>query len=157
LAVPGYKFQALRSNLPGSVSPLEGWRRYNGRADIENRIKELGAQFGLKGLCCRSFWATEAAWHLAICACTLCVSLQRRLGQPQRAELGTLQRRLFTCTAVFSQTSGKPTFKLAVKGDQARAWWCSLLTRIADPGGCDAFATLCARSPKFKLLQPSTA
>jgi hypothetical protein len=61
LEVPGDMFQALRTNLPASVSPLEVWRRYNGRADIENRIKELGTQFSLKGLCCRSFWATEAA------------------------------------------------------------------------------------------------
>lgn len=73
LEVPGYKFQALRTNLPPSISALEVWRRYNGRADIENRIKELGTQFGLKGLCCRSFWATEAACHLAICAYNLCV------------------------------------------------------------------------------------
>ena len=47
LEVPGYKFQALRTNLPPSISALEVWRRYNGRADIENRIKELGTQFGL--------------------------------------------------------------------------------------------------------------
>lgn len=89
LEVPGYKFQALRTNLPPTVAAVEVWRRYNGRADIENRIKELGAQFGLKGLCCRSFWATEAACHLAITAYNLCVRLQRRLGQPQRAELGS--------------------------------------------------------------------
>jgi hypothetical protein len=49
LEVPGYKFQALRTNLPSALSALEVWRRYNGRADIENRIKELGTQFGLKG------------------------------------------------------------------------------------------------------------
>ncbi|MCX6953405.1 MAG: hypothetical protein NTV51_14735 [Verrucomicrobia bacterium] len=41
-AVPGDKFQALRTNLPPCVSALDVWRRYNGRADIENRIKELG-------------------------------------------------------------------------------------------------------------------
>src|SRR5688500_3789219 len=122
LEVPGYKFQALRTNLPASVNALEVWRRYNGRADIENRIKELGTQFGLKGLCCRSFWATEAACHLAICAYNLCVGLQRRLGQPRRAELGTLRRQLFTCAAVFSRSAGKPTLKLAVAGHKARDW-----------------------------------
>ena len=82
IAVPGRKFQALRSNLPATVPPLAVWRRYNGRADIENRIKELGAQFGLRGLCCRSFWATEAACHLAITACNVCVQLQRRPASP---------------------------------------------------------------------------
>ena len=45
IAVPGYKFQALRTNLPAGVSALEVWRRYNGRADIENRIKELKCDF----------------------------------------------------------------------------------------------------------------
>lgn len=29
---------------------LQVWRRYNGRADVENRIKELGDQFGIKRL-----------------------------------------------------------------------------------------------------------
>lgn len=64
----------------GARTPLP---RYNGRADtdIENRIKELGGQFGLKGLCCHSFWATEAACYLAICTdTTLCVGLPRHLG-----------------------------------------------------------------------------
>jgi len=157
LAVPGFKFQALRTNLPASVVALEVWRRYNGRADIENRIKELGAQFGLKGLCCRSFWATEAACHLAIAAYNLCVGLQRRLGQPHRAELGTLRRRLFACAAVFSHTGGKPTLKLAVAGEKGRAWWRRLLRRIADPTHCDAVAALGARAPNFAVLLPSTA
>jgi hypothetical protein len=157
LEVPGYKFQALRTNLPPSLPALEVWRRYNGRADIENRIKELGAQFGLKGLCCRSFWATEAACHLAITAYNLCVLLQRRLGQPHRVELGTLRRRLFTCAAVFSHAAGKPTLKLAVASQKGRVWWLSLLRRIAAPNTCYAVAALGARAPNFALLQPSTA
>jgi hypothetical protein len=73
LEVPAYRFQALVTNLPTEqAAAVAVWRRYNGRADIENRIKELGAQFGIKGLCCRLFWATEAACHLpsppTICA-----------------------------------------------------------------------------------------
>jgi len=157
IELPGYKFQALRTNLSPTVPPLEVWRRYNGRADIENRIKELGAQFGLKGLCCRSFWATEAACHLAITAYNLCVGLQRRLGQPHRAELGTLRRQLFTCAAVFSRAAGKPTLKLAVAGDKARDWWLALLRRIADPANCDAVAALGARARKSAVLATSTA
>jgi hypothetical protein len=31
------------ANLPPSFGAIEVWRRYNGRADIENRVKELGA------------------------------------------------------------------------------------------------------------------
>ncbi len=123
LEVPGYKFQALRTNLPPGVSPLEVWRRYNGRADIENRIKELGTQFGLKSLCCRSFWAAEAVCHLAIYAYNPCVGFLRRLGQPQRAELTTPRCRVFSCAAVFSHAAGKPALKPAVVSPQRRRWW----------------------------------
>ncbi len=157
LEVPGYKFQALRTNLPASVSALEVWRRYNGRADIENRIKELGAQFGLKGLCCRSFWATEAACHLAICAYNLCVALQRRLVQPQRAELTTLRWRLFSCAAVFSRATGKPTLRLAVATDKRRGWWRVLLRQLASPDDCDAVAAFAARAGPHRLFTPSIA
>ena len=159
LEVPGYKFQALRTNLPASVDALTVWRRYNGRADIENRIKELGAQFGLKGLCCRSFWATEAACHLAICAYNLCVGLQRRLGTTKRAELHSLRRRLFGCAAVFSRAQGQATLKLAVTGNRARKWWLALLHRLADDKpDCDAVDGLTARSAHFSFKPPpSTA
>lgn len=158
LEVPGYKFQALRTNLPPTLSALEVWRRYNGRADIENRIKELGAKFGLKGLCCRSFWATEAACHLAICAYNLCVGLQRRLGQPQRAELTTLRWRLFSCAAVFSHATGKPTLKLAVATPQGHRWWRALLQRFAkDESNCYAVAALAARAGPHQLILPSIA
>ncbi len=42
LDVPGYRFQALVTNLPRNMGALAVWRRNNGRADIENRIRELG-------------------------------------------------------------------------------------------------------------------
>ena len=157
LEVPGYRFQALRTNLPSSVNALEVWRRYNGRADIENRIKELGTQFGLKGLCCRSFWATEAACHLAICAYNLCVGLQRRLGQPRRAELTTLRWRLFSCAAVFSHAAGKPTLKLAVATEKRRNWWRVLLRQMAAKEDCYAVAALSARAGPYQLILPSIA
>jgi hypothetical protein len=58
LDLPGYRFQALSTNLPRSVSALGVWQQYNGRADLENRIKELGEQFGIKRLCsCSDDWA----------------------------------------------------------------------------------------------------
>jgi hypothetical protein len=141
--LPGYRYQALITNLPGAeADALTVWRRYNGRADIENRIKELGRQFGIKGLCCQSFWATEAAYHLAIAAYNLCVLLQRRLGQLARCELITLRWRLFTRAAVFSHAQGKPTLKLAVRGREARDWWVHLLEKLTAPPNCHAIGSL---------------
>jgi hypothetical protein len=141
--LPGYRFQALITNLPsGAADAVTVWRRYNGRADIENRIKELGRQFGIKGLCCQSFWATEAADHLAITAYNLCVLLQRRLGQLAKCELLTLRWRLFTRAAVFSRAQGKPTLKLAVRGQAARDWWVHLLEKLTAPPNCHAIESL---------------
>lgn len=152
LEVPGYKFQALYTNLPAPIAAVEVWRRYNGRADIENRIKELGAQFAIKGLCCRSFWATEAACHFAVLAYNLCVLLQRRLGQLDRVELVTLRRRLFTRAAVFSRAQGKPTLKLAVQGERARQWWRHLLEKLTAPPNCHAVGSLSARASDYAFV-----
>jgi len=59
-----------------TIPALEVWRLYRGRADCENRIKELKADFGLGSFVLRDFWATEAA--LAV--------LMRRLGRIERAQ-----------------------------------------------------------------------
>jgi hypothetical protein len=142
LEVPGYRFQALVTNLPPSVDALGVWRRYNGRAEIENRIRELGEQFGIKRLCCQSFWATEALHHLAIAAYNLCVLLQRRLGQLEKCELNTLRWRLFARAAVWSRARGKPTIRLAVRGAEARQWWQQILLKLTAPANCHAVGSL---------------
>jgi DNA-directed RNA polymerase subunit N (RpoN/RPB10) len=140
--VPGYRFQSLLTNLPKQVDALAVWRRYNGRADSENRIKELGDQFGIKRLCCQSFWATEAMHHLAIAAYNLCVLLQRRLGQLDKCELNTLRWRLFSRAAVWSRATGKPTLKLAVRGQKNRRWWLEILSKLTGPHNCNAIESL---------------
>jgi len=132
LDVPGYRFQALVTDLPASVRPLEVWRRYNGRADSENRLKELGRQFGVRGLCCQRFWATEAAHLLAILAHNLCVLLQRELGKLEKMELATLRMRLFLRAGVWSRAQGRPTLRLAVPPSW-RMWWIALIEKLRSP------------------------
>jgi len=132
LDVPGYRFQALVSDLPESICPLEVWRRYNGRADSENRLKELGRQFGVRGLCCHRFWATEAAHLLAILAHNLCVLLQRELGVLEKMELATLRMRLFLRAGVWSRAQGRATLRLAVPPPW-RAWWVELIDKLRSP------------------------
>lgn len=130
--LPGYRFQALVTDLSDSIRPLEVWRRYNGRADSENRLKELGRQFGVRGLCCKSFWATEAAHLLAILAHNLCVSLQRELGKLEKMELATLRMRLFMRAGVWSRAQGRATLRLAVPASW-RSWWVELLEKLRSP------------------------
>jgi hypothetical protein len=140
--VPGYRFQALWTNLGPEFSPLEIWRRYNGRADVENRIKELGEQFGIKRLAVKSFWGTEAMHHLAITAYNLCVLLQRKLGQLEKCELQALRWRLFSRAAVWSRKAGKPTLKLAVQGEEIRAWWLEILEKLTGLPNCNSVESL---------------
>lgn len=138
----GYRFQALVSNLPHSVDALRVWRQYHGRADLENRIRELGEQFGIKRLCVQKFWGTEAMHHLAIAAYNLCVLLQRRLGQLEKCELNTLRWRLFGRAAVWSFARGKPTLKLAVRGEEHRSWWREILNKLTALPNCNAVDSL---------------
>jgi hypothetical protein len=130
LAVPGYRFNALVTNLPTSWSGLAIWRRYNGRGDSENRIRELGSQFGIKGFCCQKFWATQAVYQFAIWAYNLCVLLQRELGLLEKVELHTLRWRLFCRAAVWSWAQGKATLKLAVHGHTERDWWIEIIEKL---------------------------
>ena len=138
----GYRFQALVSNLPSSVDALTVWRRYQGRADLENRIKELGQQFGIPRLCVRKFWGTEAMHQLAIAAYNLCVLLQRRLGQLEKCELNTLRWKLFGRAAVWSWAQGKPTLKLAVREKEHQSWWREILSKLTAFPNCNAVESL---------------
>jgi hypothetical protein len=138
----GYRFQALATNLPSSVDALTVWRRYQGRADLENRIKELGQQFGIPRLCVHKFWGTEAMHQLAIAAYNLCVLLQRQLGQLEKCELNTLRWRLFSRAAVWSRAQGKPTLKLAVREKEHKSWWREILSKLTALPNCNAVESL---------------
>ena len=128
--MPGYRFQALATNLPDSWSVLSVWRRYNGRAESENRLKELGSQFGIKGFCCQTFGATQAVCQLAIWAYNLCVLFQRELGLLEKIQLQTLRWRLFCRAGVWSRAQGQPTLKLAVRGQDERSWWLQIIEKL---------------------------
>jgi hypothetical protein len=137
-----YRYQALVTNLPPTVDPLHVWRRYQGRADLENRIRELGQQFGIPRLCVHKFWGTEAMHHLVIAGYNLCVLLQRKLGQLEKCELNTLRWRLFTRAAVWSRSHGKPTLKLAVGDPEHRTWWRQILGKLTALPNCNAVGNL---------------
>jgi hypothetical protein len=66
LDCPGYAYQALVTNLPQSVAPIEVWRDYNKRAGCEEVIEQRDMDFALPKLCLDKFWSTEAALSLAV-------------------------------------------------------------------------------------------
>ena len=133
LECPGYLFQALVTNLPQSVRPIEVWRDYNGRAGCEEVIKQLDADFALPKLCLQKFWSTEAALSLAVFSYNLCVLFQRHLGWLDRVTAATLRYRIFHTGGIISQTGGRTTIRLAVRAEGERAWWQRLLEKLQSP------------------------
>ena len=64
--IRGYRYAALVTDL--ELPDAEIWRNYRGRADCENRIKELKYDFGAESFNLRDFWATEACLNMAMLA-----------------------------------------------------------------------------------------
>ena len=130
--LPGYKYQALMTNLPASVSPLQVWFDYNGRAGIENVIKELRHGFGLAGFCCQKFFASEAGLCFVVFTYNLTTLFARHLGWLDKITIGTLRYRLFSCAGLISYRQGRTTIKLAIPKSH-RHWWASLWEKILCP------------------------
>ena len=61
----GWRYGAMLTDM--SLPAIEVWNLYRGRADCENRIKELKADFGLDSFVLRDFWATESLSEI-LCA-----------------------------------------------------------------------------------------
>jgi len=85
--VPGQNL--LFARLPASIG-------------IEGVIKELDYELGLPRLCCKKFWATEAALSLAVLTYNLNILFQRHLGWMERVNVATLRYRLFQNAGLIS-------------------------------------------------------
>jgi hypothetical protein len=68
--------------------------------------------------------------------------LQRKLGQLDKCELNTLRWRLFARAAVWSEKGGKPTLKLAIRGEELRAWWLQILEKLTALPNCNSVGSL---------------
>ena len=120
---------------------LEVWRTYRGRADCENRIKELKADFGLESFNLRDFWATEAALTATMLAYNLMSlfrqSIMRTSVQPTMA---TLRHQVFAAPAWCGDKNGPRTdhYTVAMPRSprpprQRRAWFSGLWSAALDP------------------------
>jgi hypothetical protein len=128
---PGYQYQALLTNLPDEVGALKVWSEYNGRAGIENVIKELKGGFGLAGFCCRKFFATEAALSMAVITYNLYQLFALKIGLLGRSTIATARYKLFQCAGVISKRQNQTVLKLAIPTHQRR-WWTTLWQNILD-------------------------
>jgi hypothetical protein len=133
--VPGYTFHALVTTL--ELSPVDAWHFYNGRADSENRLKELKEDFGADGFCLQSFDGTEAAFRLICFLFNLIADFKREVTRDESARLMTLRSQVLVVGAILGADGRKPVLRLGLRG-RWRERFAALLERIA----CLAISTV---------------
>ena len=146
----GYTFQAIvTSKAAAELDATAAYRTYNGRADFENRIKELKLGCGLEGFCMDSFIATECVLRTLCLVHNLVQHFQDRIGlrpaaapkvDGKRHMLETLRHNLFTCAAILGRSGRHRVLRLS----SSDAWFNrfhAALTRLLAPfANCKAEA-----------------
>lgn len=133
----GWRYGVMLTDL--TLPAVEVWRLYRGRADCENRIKELKADFGLDSFVLRDFWATEAALGVVMLAYNLMsVFRQAVMRRKVHHTLATLHHQVLAVGAYWEGDSKqdnpirKPTLRLAVTRKRRR-WFEGLWANAGEP------------------------
>jgi len=123
-----WRFSTLVTDLDLPAQVV--WQIYRGRADCENRIKELKYDFAADSFNMKNFWATEATLNTVMLAYNLMSLLRQVLlknsavkhtSQSVQHTLQTLRYKLFAKAGYITTESRKPILNLALAMKQ-RAW-----------------------------------
>lgn len=119
-----YRYTAYVTNM--TLAATEIWRLYRGRADSENRIKELKYDFGFDSFNMQSFFGTEAALMFAMLAYNM-MSLFRQfiLNTNVQHTLSTLRYKTFAIGAFFKKQKDKYILRLSLNMKR-REWFTGL-------------------------------
>lgn len=124
-----YRYGALITDL--ALPAQQIWRTYRGRADCENRIKELKYDFAADSFCLTDFFATEACLNTVMLAYNLMsvfrqaalkASVMQSRGKDVQHTLKTLRFKLFAKAGYLTYEGRKNILKLAVAMRQ-RQWF----------------------------------
>jgi Transposase DDE domain group 1 len=129
--IQGWRYGAFVTTL--ELPMVEVWRTYRGRADCENRIKELKADFGLDAFNLRDFWATEAALGFAMLAYNL-MSLFRQAVLRSRIQhtMSTLHGLVLAVGGSWHKDASQNRLMLSVPR-RKRAWFSGLWANASAP------------------------
>ena len=112
--LPDYVYHVLVTNM--DLKPEQVLEFYNGRADCENRIKELKYDFAAGGFCLQSFFGTEATFRLICFLFNLMAILSDQLlGNPAH-RLSTARAQVFVAGAILGQHGRQPVLRLGLSG-----------------------------------------
>lgn len=129
--IQGWRYGAMVTNL--SLPPVEVWRSYRGRADCENRIKELKNDFGLDSFNLNSFYATEAALGFAMLAYNLMSTFRQAVMRAKiQPTLATLHQQVLAVGAFWHRDPKQNQLLLAVSR-RRRAWFEGLWANAGHP------------------------
>jgi hypothetical protein len=130
--ISGWRYSLLVTSMRLDAETI--WRTYRLRADSENRIKELKADFGLDSFNMKDFWATEAALAVAMLAYNL-MSLFRQAVLRTRTQhtLSTLHGMLFAVGAYWDRKTKSKNHLLLCVSRRKRAWFTGLWSQASQP------------------------
>lgn len=108
-----YRYSCFITNL--KFSPHMVWTMYRGRADCENRIKEIKEDFGFDSFNMNAFAATEAALNFVIIAYNL-MSLfkQAVLKSDKLHQLKTLRYKIFAIGGYITKSGNQNLLNLSL-------------------------------------------
>jgi hypothetical protein len=119
--ISGYRYGCFVTSL--RLPAAEVWRLYRGRADAENRIRELKYDFGAEGFCLRSFSATEAAMNFVMLAYNLMSLFRQAVVCGDRQQMmKTLRYRLFAVGGYIVKDGNRRILKLSM-AMKRREWF----------------------------------
>lgn len=115
-----YRYSCFITNL--DLSPHMVWTMYRGRADCENRIKEIKEDFGFDNFNMQDFAATEAALNFVVVAYNL-MSLfkQAVLRSDKLHQLKTLRYKIFAIGGYITRSGNQKLLNLSL-GMKRRKW-----------------------------------
>jgi hypothetical protein len=97
LYVPGYTFRVFATNL--DLPPVEIWRDYNLRGNMENVIKELKLDLSADTFCMKQFFSTEAVFKSILLLYNLMVEFRKASGITKYNQCSTLRNQILLCGA----------------------------------------------------------
>jgi hypothetical protein len=125
--LPGYTFHTVVTTL--DLPAIEVWRFYNGRADCENRLKELKHDYGADGFCLNSFDGTEAVFRLILAFYNLIAAFKADVTRDPAPQLARLRSEHFVAGAIVGRDGREVVLRLGLRG-RYRERFRALLERI---------------------------
>jgi hypothetical protein len=116
-----YRYSCLITNQ--TLPPAVIWRTYRGRANSENRIKELKYDFGFESFNMNEFYATEAALIFVMLAYNLISLFKHAVIKADRQNLmSTLRYKFFNISAYITKNGNSKILNLALISKR-RQWF----------------------------------